>query len=243
MRVGDRDRHDHRIDLAGDHRLNRRRRALKRDMQDIEATLQFEHLHRDVRRTADAPGRECDLARPRLRLRDEIGHTGGGEGGIDDQRIGKVAGDADRDEVAPRVVTQLRIDMRDDGVRIRGNPDEGGAIWRCLGDRGGADRAVGARAVVNDDRLLEPLTERLRHQARHHVAAAACRPRHDQPDGLVGRLGCRRGRKKRRAGEPCGKNDANDHDGLHGAPFVEGVILPRSGARRFVFPEVGLRAG
>ena len=49
-------------------------------------------------------------------------------------------------------------------------------------DHRGADIGAGAAAVLDDDRLTDPLRQRLRDQARNDVEGAAGRNGHDQMD-------------------------------------------------------------
>ena len=49
-----------------------------------------------------------------------------------------------------------------------------------------------ARAVVDHDLLAELLAELRAEDARDRIGRAARRLRHDQPDRLVGKFGCRR---------------------------------------------------
>ena len=52
----------------------------------------------------------------------------------------------DRDEVLRRVVVELRVDLRVDREHRAVGHEERVAVGRALADRGGGDRAVGARA-------------------------------------------------------------------------------------------------
>ena len=60
------------------------------------------------------------------------------------------------------------------------------AVGRGADDLGRGDVAAGAGFVVDDDRLPQRLGELLRHDARHHVGAAAGREAHDDADRLGG---------------------------------------------------------
>jgi hypothetical protein len=76
------------------------------------------------------------------------------------------------------------------------------AVRRRLGDGGRADRAAGAAAIVDHDRLAQALVQLLAEHAGDDVGAAAGGVGHDEPDRPVG-VGVRRagGRQHRRAAE------------------------------------------
>ena len=59
-------------------------------------------------------------------------------------------------------------------------------VGRRAGERRRRHAAVSARAVLDDDRLTEPLLQALAHEARDGVRHPACRIGNDQPDGRLG---------------------------------------------------------
>ena len=82
-------------------------------------------------------------------------------------------------EVLQRVVGQLRIERGVDRMR-RDHGAEGVAVGRGLGDDVGADDGVGARLVLEDDRLTPSASETFcPTSARHQVGVAARRVGHD----------------------------------------------------------------
>ena len=99
---------------------------------------------------------------------------------------GRVEGDAgDADEVAQRVVRR-RLEMRIDGGDAGGGEIERVAVRRALGDELGADRAVGAGAVLHHDRLAERRAQLVGEEPRHEVGGAARREADHQLDRAGG---------------------------------------------------------
>src|SRR5205085_10159300 len=86
-------------------------------------------------------------------------------------------------EVPLGVERQAVVDGRVDGMR-REREEQRMAIRSGLGGDRGADRATGTATVLDQDRLAELPGERLLHDARNDVGAAARRIRHDQVNGL-----------------------------------------------------------
>src|SRR5262249_27262420 len=73
------------------------------------------------------------------------------------------------------------------------------AVRLAFRDEVGADRAGGARLVLDDDGLAEPLAHLLPDQPRHEIDAAARRKADDDADGMGGILLCRRGLRAERS--------------------------------------------
>ena len=92
--------------------------------------------------------------------------------GRDDEHALRVRDLGDRREILDRVVGHL-AQRRVDAVRRDVAEQQRVAVGRGPGDELGADRAVGAGLVLDDHRLLQPLVELLRDDARHGVVAAA----------------------------------------------------------------------
>jgi hypothetical protein len=96
----------------------------------------------------------------------------------------------DRREVLLRIVGQLCIDARVDDVAGR-NEQQRITIRRGLGGGGRANRAAGAAAIIDHDRLAQTFVELLSDHPADDVGAAAGRVRHDESD-WSGRKGLRR---------------------------------------------------
>jgi hypothetical protein len=105
----------------------------------------------------------------------------------------------DVDEVGVGVVLQVRVEpVRDRALADAGLHDRV-AVGRRARAALGADHAAGAAEVLDQHRLLQHLAELLGDHPAHHVAGAARRERHDQPDRPGRPVGLRvRGRGQRR---------------------------------------------
>ena len=88
------------------------------------------------------------------------------------------------------------------------------AVGRRLGDRIVADRAAGARPVVDHDGLAERLLQLGRDQPRRGVGAAARRIGNDYAYGLRGEL-LRQGRRGEARGRRTNQNTTPTHQFLH----------------------------
>ena len=78
----------------------------------------------------------------------------------------------DRRDVADEIEIELVVERRVDRVR-RTDQEERVAVRRRTHDRLGGDIAAGARPVLDDEWLAEPLRQPLTHQAREDVVRAA----------------------------------------------------------------------
>ena len=78
----------------------------------------------------------------------------------------------DRRDVADEIEIELVVERRVDRVRRRGQ-EERVAVGRRVHDGLGADIAAGARPVLDDELLAEPLRQPLPHQPRDDVGRAA----------------------------------------------------------------------
>ena len=85
---------------------------------------------------------------------------------------GHAADARDRRDVADEIEIELVVERRVDRVR-RSDQEERVAVRRRAHDRLGADIAAGARPVLDDELLAEPLRQPLTDQARDDVGRAA----------------------------------------------------------------------
>ena len=99
----------------------------------------------------------------------------------------------DRDEIG-HLVGKVRAHGRVDR-HLECGGIEGVAVRLRLRRQHRADRAAGARPVLDDKAVGNVLVQLLDQHARHRVHAAARRERHDETDRMVGpALGARRNR-------------------------------------------------
>ncbi|MNT19765.1 hypothetical protein D3C72_1550370 [compost metagenome] len=151
-----------------------------------------------MRRRAIARRGVAQLVRVLSGVGDQLLHVVGGHRRVHHQDVGQVADTDDGREAGFRVVALLLVQADIDGQRAGGAEQDGVAVGLGVGDVFGADVAAGAAAVLDDDVLLERLSEFFGQAARQGVGGAARRKGHDQRDGPRRRVGlrgqCGRGR-------------------------------------------------
>ena len=116
----------------------------------------------------NAGRRHVDLARIGLGIGDELGNRLGRNRWIDHHDEGRADDARDRRDVADEIEIELVVERRVDRVR-RQDQEQRIAVRRRAHDRLGADIAAGARPVLDDEWLAEPLRQPLTHQARDDV--------------------------------------------------------------------------
>ncbi len=148
---------------------------------------------------------------------------------IGDQHRGHVREQRDRNEVLVGVVGQLAVEKWIHHQRAVDRHQERVAVRVGLGDDLRADDRVGARPVVDDDRLAEFVGELLADEAGEEIRRPARRERDDQADrarriGLgSGRLGC---------GRKAGQQHDDDQQGPFHARPSRSVFATVAGSRR-----------
>ena len=170
---------------------HRRRRALVRDVGDVEPGLGLEQRREQMRRRAEARA-VVELARIGLGVGDELRdrlrrHVRADHHDVRQQRRG-----GDRGEMLERIDVEARIERGRDAERAGRAEQQRVAVG--VGGGGGLEADGGARAgaVLDDHLLAEACRHRLAGQPRHGVDRAARRERHDHLDRLV-RIGLRAG--------------------------------------------------
>ena len=153
-------------------------------MREIHLRRIFECLADKVAEAANARRTVIELAGVLSRVLDELSHVLRRHGRVDRHRVGHGGDLADEAEVLERVVAQIGAHDRVHYVRRDGGDAEGVTVGRGIGDRLGADRAAGAAAVVDDERLPKLASHALGGDAADDVGRAAGRERDDQRDGL-----------------------------------------------------------
>jgi hypothetical protein len=114
------------------------------------------------------------------------------------------ADDTDHLEILLRVVARAPEHVDVGGVGRGGGQHQGVTVGWCCLDRQHADDAIGARLVLDDERLAGLVLDVLADQAGGDVARAAGRERHDDSDRFAGPgagLGQCIGNKSRNGGE------------------------------------------
>ncbi len=134
-----------------------------------------------MRRTSVPSRCHLDLVRVCLRIGDELRNGFCGNRGVDqhDERLARDRGDW-RD-VAQKIVIEIAVDRRIDGVR-RPDQEERISVGRRVHDGLGGDVAGGAGPVLDDHRLTQPPGQPLPHQAPEDVVGAAGRKADDEVD-------------------------------------------------------------
>ena len=131
---------------------------------------------------AGAGRAEIDLAGIGFRISNKFGDGLGRKRRIDHQRIRRVADQADRREILARVVADILVERGADRQRAGIAQHQRVAVGFAFGDRLGADRAAGARTVVDHDLLAKQFTHLVGDATADHRSAAARRERNHQRD-------------------------------------------------------------
>src|SRR3984893_14182320 len=127
------------------------------------------------------------VAFPRMGLGvcDELRDRLGWNGWIDHHDIRGAANARDRRYFADEIEIELLVERRVHRVR-QADEQERIAVRRCPHDAFGTDIAAGARSVLNDEWLPEPLRQRLAYEARDGVGCLAGRKGATIRTGRVG---------------------------------------------------------
>ena len=127
-----------------------------------------------------------DLAGPRAGIFDQVLHRPDRQRRIDDQHLRNCAEFNDRREVLDRIVGQLRIDARIDGMGRHGSEHDGVAIGCGARHIFGADAAAGAGSVVDDHPLADAFRELAGEDSTENIGRASGLERDHQHDRLGG---------------------------------------------------------
>jgi hypothetical protein len=163
-----------------------------------------EQLGLEMAEIADAGGGVIERAGLRFGERDQLGDVLDGKRRMHGQQRRQPDHRRHVDEVLHRVIGQVLVDPLVDRHRRVGRHRHGVAVGRRLLECLQADLAVGAAAVLDDNRLVQPLRQIFRNDARHHVGAAAGRVGHDHADRAARRPFLRQ-RWRRGQGQEAGR--------------------------------------
>ena len=156
-----RDRIDRHLDLSGE-QVRHEARAIGH-VGEVDAGHLLQQLAEDVRRAAVAAGGIVDLARMGFGVGDELRHGFDRQRWIDHDEIGRVGDAADRRDVAHEIEFEVREERLVEHVRQHDHLQRV-AVRRRGQRRLGGDVAGGARAVLDDELLAEPLRQPLPHR-------------------------------------------------------------------------------
>ena len=135
-------------------------------------------------RLAAAVGGVVDRSRLRLRQGDQFRQAVRGQRRMRDQELVQQHEHGRRNEIAPRVVGQLAVQVRVDREGGIGSHEDGVSVGRALGDGVGGDDGVRAGLVLHDHGLAPRRLQLVGKLARHYVDAAAGRVRDDDAHRL-----------------------------------------------------------
>nr|AGH10048.1 type III effector NopBP [Bradyrhizobium japonicum] len=167
--------------MATEHVVHRGAAAAIGHMHDLDAGLVAEHGHGEMAERADADGGVFDRAGRCLAGGDDLGKALIGTAGAGRDHIGRSADQQHRHQLALNIDRRLVEDRRDHRMRVERH-QERRAVGRALGDLRRAERAGGARLVLDHDDAVELCLQIALEQPRHRVGRAARRERHDQRD-------------------------------------------------------------
>jgi len=179
------------LDLLAEQAQHDVGRALVGDMDVVDAGGEAERLGRQVGEAADAARTVVQLAGIGLGERDELGDRLGRRRRRHHHQRRDARQHGDRHEVLLGVVVELPVEEL--VLHVAAGQHQQRVAVRCRARRRlGADIAGGARLVLDDELLAEPLGQPLRRLPRRHIRRAAGDERHDDAHRLVGVLGLRR---------------------------------------------------
>ena len=174
---------EHHRNLAASEIGRRGSRALVRHVDDVDASRVLEQLAGQVQRRAD-PGRAIgQLAGIGLGIGDQFGDGFDRQIVVHRQHIKTRDRGDDAVEILDRIERQRAVKpghvshaavIEQERVTVR----------RRFRDFVHADAAAGAAAIIDHDRLAEPLAERIGNQPRDRIDGATRRERHDQADRM-----------------------------------------------------------
>ena len=183
---------EHHLVVAGDDVLKRRRRALIGHMYDVDMGLRFEQFAGQMRRQAEARGREVELAGIGFGERNKLGERMRRHIEIDHQHIGLGADQADRSKIIHRIEADLGVEAGIGGEDRVVAQQQRVTVGPRMGHDFAGDIAARSRPIVDDEGLAEQAAEFVGDDARHNVARAAGRETDDdgdRPFRVVGGVG------------------------------------------------------
>jgi len=147
---------EHHLHLSADQIGNGRRLTAIGDVDQGDAGHHLEQLGRNVKWRSDSGQCHIDLARIGLGIGDELRNRLGRKRRIDLQGQGDSSDVRHRGGVEGKIESKVVVERRVDGVGRHGK-QQCVAVRRRANDRFGADVAAGARPIVGDELLAQPL--------------------------------------------------------------------------------------
>ena len=172
----------HHLGLARHRRHAGRRAAAIRHMQQVDAGALLEHFDAELMLAAVAARGIGERRLLLARIFDELRHRLDRQAWIDRQEELVRRHARDRQQVLEHVDRHRRIDMRIDGDQAVGGHDQRVAVGLGVGGHFSGDIAVGAGAVLDEERLPHRLGQALRQEPRGDVGRPARRDRHQHLD-------------------------------------------------------------
>ena len=196
---------EHDLNLSA-HEIDQRRCvAAVRHVHQIDAGHHLEQLAGHMQRRADAARAHVDLARIGLGVGDELRNGLRRQLRIHHHHLRDANDAGDRFRVTQEIEIEMLIKRGVDGV-CAGDQKQRVAVCRRLHHRLGRDVGAGARPIIDDELLAEPLRQPFRRQPRHGVGGAAGRKTAEDMHRArrIG-VGARRARQNGQRGCACGE--------------------------------------
>ena len=168
--------------LSRDHVLQALRAPAVVHRYDVDLGDRLQQFAEQRQRRSRTGRRERNLARIVLGVFDQVGHRVHRQRRIDHQHQRVARHQRHHRQVLQRIVGELLIERRVDRERAARREQQRVTVRRGLRDGRGRCRGAGARAVLHDEGLAEPLGELLRHQPADDINRSTCGERHYDGD-------------------------------------------------------------
>src|SRR5262249_26689576 len=158
------------------------------DLGDVGLGHHLQQFHAEMRLRAEPDRGVVELAGVCTRKCQQLLHAGGFDLRAGDEHEIDLGDDADRYEIAERIVGEVGIKIWiDHQIGVDGH-EQRVAVGRGAGDLSGRQPAIGAGLVLDDHRLAHRVAQAIPQRACDQVDRAARRLGEDKADGL-GRIG------------------------------------------------------
>ena len=212
MAEGRGNRAEHHRDMAAQEIGHGRSGPPIRNMDQLEAGRGGQQLSRQMADRANAGRAIVERAGMVLGIGDQLGDRVHRQARMHHQHGRRQSDPADGCEVLARIKARTGVQARADRQRAGIAKQERVAVGRAARDRARPDRAAGAAAVLDHDRLAERLAHLLGHDPPHDRGRAAGWERHHQRDRAGRIVLCRHPERE------CGESEQDgDADADHGA--------------------------